>query len=144
MNRAITTALFAMILVLSGCGLIGDEAAVRGALHNFFGAAQRGEIERAMEWVSPDQPTAKLLARLKRDDREAYDKNLAGLGERMHAQLEGARLHVSSVRIDGERGIIAGMILREGLEEKPFAITTVRREGRWLLESLPEIYPTGD
>ncbi|HUX07817.1 MAG TPA: hypothetical protein VMX35_10950 [Acidobacteriota bacterium] len=145
MSRAAPAAMtIALILILSSCGLIGDEAAARGALHNFFDAAQRGEIERALEWVSPEQPTAKLLGRLKQADSTAYGKTLADLGERMRKGLQGIRLHVSVSTIDGERGVIAGMILRQGVEEKPFAVTTVKHDGRWLLESLPEISLVAD
>jgi hypothetical protein len=129
---------------LTGCSLVGDEADARGALHEFFSDAKNGEIEKALMLVAPENPTALLLKNLKESDPVGFKTTLAQNGERLRTLLSDAQLQISSVIVKGERCAIAGMILRPEAEEKPFTITLVKRGGKWLLESLPEILLAGE
>ena len=131
-------ALSAALLLNAGCGIFGDEADLRDAVHAFFSAAQRGDIEAALDHVAREQPTAQLLARIKGEDEDRYKKTLAALGKKTSEKLRGAQLHIGPITVKGERAIITGLIIRPNTEEIEFTITAAKREGKWLLLTLPE------
>jgi hypothetical protein len=137
--RAAAPAFLIAIIVSSGCGLFGDEAAAGNSLRRFFDHARAGEIESALEWVAPENPTARLLARLRGENEELYASTLRDLKQELTSRLEGAQLHIGAVVVSGGRAAISGLILTCASEEREFDVRALKREGRWMLETLPEI-----
>ena len=136
-GHCLAVALVLASCALAGCGMIGDEADVRGTLRAFFDAARQGDVAAALERVAPELATAKLLAGLKESDPAAYEKALEEMGGRLEQALEETQLHIASVTIRGEHATVSGLIIRQGKNEREFAIEAVKREGKWLLATLP-------
>ncbi len=138
MNLRLLLLLPLLTVPLLGSACSGEEAAAGAAVREFFARAQNGEIERALELVIPEHPTAQLLASLRKEDPRRYKETVAGLGKDMKKRLEGARFHILSIKLDGGRAVVKLVILRESAEEEN-SIVAVKRAGKWLLESLPTI-----
>ncbi len=128
---AVTTA----TLLLFSC-VSGDEAAARAALREAFRAAQQGDVESALERVAPENQTKAMLLALRDSDEERYRATLAELGEAMESRLAGAELFFRSATLTDGRATMRCLVIKEGAEWESVA-ELLRRNGRWLLGSLP-------
>ena len=134
-TRHVLAAAVAAALLLFSCAS-GDEAAARAALREAFRAAQRGDVESALERVAPENQTKAMLHALRDSDEERYRATLAGLGDAMEIRLAGAELFIRSVTLEGGRATMRCLVIRDD-EEWESAAELQRRDGHWLLVSLP-------
>ena len=134
MRLRVSALLFALVL-LSSCS--GEENAVRSAVREVFEAAQRGDIAFALDRMDSANPLSAILQQLRADQGDdSYDEALAKLGARSREALEGKKLRIESVEINGDRAV-AHCMLVSGDREIPGEAVISRIGGEWRPYSLP-------
>lgn len=132
MKNKITVLMMLLVsLCLSSCSS-SEQASVREAIENCFAACQRGDLEMALEYVSPGEITLMQLT------GENRDKWIAQMGEIAKRRLSEATVTVEEVTVSGDYAQAKVTVTTPAGEQK--SSIGMRKSGEsWLLEDLPLI-----